>query len=235
MLEAQGLTTVSISLVREHTEKLKPPRALFVPFPFGSPFGRAGDAAQQHRVLHAALALLDAPAGPVLSDLEGEEDPEAAPAPVQSGAVDRAPDGDVADEVTAMRRYHERWVEREGRTTVGVTGIPAVRFRGIVRFLQAYAAGGDADHPQRPDDVSVEVFARWCADDLKAMYLEARLMIAPAGRDAAGHRAVAVGGDRAGLPAARRRRAHARVGRSGPQAHRVRHRPLRRAPYPQGM
>jgi len=78
-----------------------------------------------------------------------------------------------------MRRYHERWVEREGRTTVGVTGIPAVRFRGIVRFLQAYAAGGDADHPQRPDDVSVEVFARWCADDLKAMYLEARLMIAP--------------------------------------------------------
>ena len=78
-----------------------------------------------------------------------------------------------------MRRYHERWVEREGRTTVGVTGIPAVRFRGIVRFLQAYAAGGDADHPQRPGDVSVEVFARWCADDLKAMYLEARLMIAP--------------------------------------------------------
>ncbi len=179
MLEAQGLTTVSISLVREHTEKLRPPRALFVPFPFGSPFGRAGDAAQQHRVLHAALALLDAPAGPVLSDLEGEEDPEAAPAPVQSGAVDRAPDGDVANEVTAMRRYHERWVQREGRTTVGVTGIPAVRFRGIVRFLQAYAAGGDADHPQRPDDVSVEVFARWCADDLKAMYLEARLMIAP--------------------------------------------------------
>ena len=179
MLEAQGLTTVSISLVREHTAKLRPPRALFVPFPFGSPFGRPGDAAQQHRVLRAALALLDAPAGPVLSDLEGEEDPDAAPAPVQSGAVDRAPDGDVADEVTAMRRYHERWVEREGRTTVGVTGIPAVRFRGIVRFLQAYAAGGDADHPQRPDDVSVEVFARWCADDLKAMYLEARLMIAP--------------------------------------------------------
>ena len=90
------------------------------------------------------------PPGPVLSDLEGEEDPDAAPAPVQSGAVDRAPDGDVANEVTAMRRYHERWVQREGRTTVGVTGIPAVRFRGIVRFLQAYAAGGDADHPQRP-------------------------------------------------------------------------------------
>jgi hypothetical protein len=181
VLEAQGLTTVSISLVREHTEKLRPPRALFVPFPFGSPFGRAGDAAQQHRVLRAALALLDAPAGPVLVDLEGEEDPDAAPSPLQSGAVNRAPAGDVANEVTAMRRYHERWVEREGRTTVGVTGIPAVRFRGVVRFLQAYAAGGDADHAQRPEDVSVEVFARWCADDLKAMYLEARLMIAPPG------------------------------------------------------
>lgn len=170
---------MSISLVRLHTEKLRPPRALFVPFPFGSPFGGAGDAAQQHRVLRAALDLLDAPSGPVLRDLEGEEDPEAAPSPLQSGAVDRATVGDVANEVTAMRRYHERWVQREGRTTVGVTGIPAVRFRGVVRFLQAYAAGGEADHPQRPDDVPVEVFARWCADDLKAMYLEARLMTAP--------------------------------------------------------
>jgi hypothetical protein len=179
VLEGQGLTTVSISLVRLHSEKLRLPRALFVPFPFGSPFGAAGDVAQQHRVLRAALDLLDAPSGPVLCDLEGEEDPEAAAAPLQSGAVDRGTAGDVANEVTAMRRYHERWVQREGRTTVGVTGIPVVRFRGVVRFLQAYVASGEADHPQRPDDVPVEVFARWCADDLKSMYLEAHLMTAP--------------------------------------------------------
>jgi len=34
-LETAGIATTSISMVREHTEKVKPPRALFVPFPFG--------------------------------------------------------------------------------------------------------------------------------------------------------------------------------------------------------
>ena len=41
-LEAAGLSTTSISLVREHTEKVKPPRALWVPFPFGLAFGLCG-------------------------------------------------------------------------------------------------------------------------------------------------------------------------------------------------
>ena len=48
-------------MVREHTEKLKPPRALFVPFPFGHALGRANDAVLQHRVLRAALDLLPSP------------------------------------------------------------------------------------------------------------------------------------------------------------------------------
>jgi len=34
-LETAGIATTSISMVREHMEKVKPPRALFVPFPFG--------------------------------------------------------------------------------------------------------------------------------------------------------------------------------------------------------
>ena len=63
-LEAEGISTTSISLVREHTEKVKPPRALWVPFPFGAALGRAEDPALQHRVLRAALDLLSEPAGP---------------------------------------------------------------------------------------------------------------------------------------------------------------------------
>ena len=54
--------------MREHTEKIKPPRALFVPFPFGHAFGRPDDAALQARVLRSVLDLLDAPSGPVLRD-----------------------------------------------------------------------------------------------------------------------------------------------------------------------
>ena len=67
-LEAQGIATTSISFVREHTEKVKPPRALFVPFPFGHALGRPNDPELQHQVLRAVLDLLSAPAGPVLVD-----------------------------------------------------------------------------------------------------------------------------------------------------------------------
>ena len=77
--EAEGIATTSISMVREHTEKVKPPRALFVPFPFGFALGRPDDPALQHRVLGAALALLTEPVGPVLRDFPDEAEPGVEP------------------------------------------------------------------------------------------------------------------------------------------------------------
>ena len=74
-LETAGIATTSISMVREHTEKVKPPRALFVPFPFGYALGRPDDPALQHRVLRAALDLLAEPAGPVLRDFPDDAEP----------------------------------------------------------------------------------------------------------------------------------------------------------------
>lgn len=67
-LETQGIPTTQISLIREHTETIQPPRALWVPFALGRPLGRPGDPAFQTRVILAALTLLEAEAGPVLSD-----------------------------------------------------------------------------------------------------------------------------------------------------------------------
>lgn len=52
---------------RTHRES-KPPRALFVPFPFGHPLGEANEPELQTRVMHAALTLLEREAGPVLED-----------------------------------------------------------------------------------------------------------------------------------------------------------------------
>lgn len=176
VLEEGGLTTVSISLVREHTEKIKPPRALFVPFPFGAPFGAPGAVDQQHSVLRAALDLLKAPDGPVLCDFPDAEAGEMAPSPVQAAAVDAGePELDVATEVSMMRRYHELWVEREGKTAVGLTRVSPVRFRGIVRFLEAFADGVDGDMRERPRDLAMPNWIRYCVDDLKAMYLEGRM------------------------------------------------------------
>ena len=59
-------------MVREHTVKVKPPRALFVPFPFGYALGKPNAPQLQHRVLAAAFALLQQ-SGPVLVDFPEEE------------------------------------------------------------------------------------------------------------------------------------------------------------------
>ena len=60
--------TTGISLVRENTESMQPPRALWVPFPLGRPLGKAGDASFQHQVIQHGLELLSRPEGPVLED-----------------------------------------------------------------------------------------------------------------------------------------------------------------------
>lgn len=58
-LERQGIATVVIQLLREVAERVRPPRALFVPFPHGYPLGRPSDPATQHAVIEAALRLLE--------------------------------------------------------------------------------------------------------------------------------------------------------------------------------
>jgi hypothetical protein len=57
-LEREGIPTTGISLVREHTEKIRPPRALWVTFELGQPMGIPGDAPFQRRVVQAALDLV---------------------------------------------------------------------------------------------------------------------------------------------------------------------------------
>lgn len=58
-LERQGIATVAIQLLREVAERVRPPRALFVPFPLGYPLGKPHDPVLQHAVIEAALGLLE--------------------------------------------------------------------------------------------------------------------------------------------------------------------------------
>jgi hypothetical protein len=60
-LERQGISTVAIQLLREVAERVRPPRALFVPFRHGYPLDMPGDPERQHAVLKAALKLLEDP------------------------------------------------------------------------------------------------------------------------------------------------------------------------------
>ena len=181
VFEAAGLVTVCIAMVREHAEKVKPPRALFVPYPFGFALGKPNDPELQHRIIAAALELVDKPPGPALADFPEDEVPDNLP---QSSGVARSSareTNDAADEIAGLRSFYERWVdEHDGRTAVGLSGVPQRRWRGLVRFLEAYTRGEDVDMKERPADVALPQFIRYCVDDLKAFYYEARMVQKPA-------------------------------------------------------
>ncbi len=66
ILEEAGIATVSVSLLAEVTRKVKPPRALFVPFPLGYPLGKPQDAALQRKIIEETLKLLERTDLPVL-------------------------------------------------------------------------------------------------------------------------------------------------------------------------
>lgn len=69
-IELRGIPTVSISLLKEVTSILRPPRSLFVPFPMGYPLGLPNDPEIQLSVIRQALTLLSKNETPILADLE---------------------------------------------------------------------------------------------------------------------------------------------------------------------
>jgi hypothetical protein len=71
VIEKAGIPTVGLSLLREVAEQIKPPRMLFVPFPFGYPLGEPNNPALQHDIILSALRLFERPdARPILSDFQ---------------------------------------------------------------------------------------------------------------------------------------------------------------------
>lgn len=172
-LEDEGIATTGISLVREHTEQMRPPRFLWVPFPLGRPLGVPGDPAFQHDVIAAALNLLDAASGPVLLDYERDAPASAEPeeswsCPV-SFAQPQSASPSLTDEVQAEIRELSPWYtlsqEQRGRTTVGASGLSIDEAFALVAEA---AALDDAD----ADDFDVIKF-KYAIEDLKAYYLEA--------------------------------------------------------------
>ena len=71
-LERQGIATVAIQLLRNVAKRVRPPRALFVPFRHGYPLDVPLNPAKQHAVIEAALRLLEISElqPPVLVDFE---------------------------------------------------------------------------------------------------------------------------------------------------------------------
>ena len=57
-IERHGIATASITALPEITRRVRPPRALHVPYPLGFPLGEPGNASLQRKVLEALLAIL---------------------------------------------------------------------------------------------------------------------------------------------------------------------------------
>lgn len=58
-LERQGIAAVAIQSLRRVAEKIRPPRALAVPFRHGYALDKPDDAAKQHAVIEAALKMFE--------------------------------------------------------------------------------------------------------------------------------------------------------------------------------
>jgi hypothetical protein len=140
---------------------VRPPRALWVTFELGRPFGVPDDPAFQGRVLRAALAMLERTDGPLLVDY-----PENAPGEIDlSGwacpiALAPPPQDTLLAEIDRLTTWYDRAVARRGRTTVGMSGLSMPAAGALV--TQALVG----DLPAAPP-------LKLAIDDLRAFYLEA--------------------------------------------------------------
>jgi len=176
-LEEEGIATVAISLIRPQTENTKPPRALWVPFELGRPFGPPNDPVFQKRVILTALRLLERESGPVIIEDFPDDDPRAQPDPawhppfVPAAAADGSAETlatQLEVEIPLLRGAHDLWLSQHGRTTVGLNACPMA---DCGRYVADWVRGKAPPSPR--DGFSAPLMLRFAVDDVKAYYLEA--------------------------------------------------------------
>jgi len=176
-LEEEGIATVAVVLIRPQAENTKPPRALWVPFELGRPFGPPNDPEFQKRVLRAALNMLVEDGGPVRIVDFPDDDPRAQPDPAWQPPFMPATvaNGDAESlasrmeaEILLLQGAHRRWIEQHGRSTVGVSGLAIAE---CSRYVADWLRGKEPPSPR--DGFSAPLMLRFAVDDLKAYGLEA--------------------------------------------------------------
>jgi hypothetical protein len=177
--ESEGFATVLVGFVREHIEAVKPPRALFLDFPMGRPFGKPNDPGYQAGVIRAAFKLFDAESGPVLEDFADvipvnngrmgyALPPELVLTVNEIGDVD-ALAATVEAEIAGLRPAYEAAVTARGRTTVGASGLELADF---VPFVAAFVKGDIPKSPRKR--VTPVPLLKLVVEDIVAYYTEAR-------------------------------------------------------------
>ena len=175
-IEREGVPTAQISLIREQTAAIRPPRALWVPFVLGRPFGVPSEPDFQRDVLRALLSLFERSSGPVLEDysddaptVDAQEHGFAcpvsfAPAPAQGGGLAQA----LQSEIAQIAPWYDLARERRGRTTVGVFGSTV---EAAVSHVSAWLDA--ATQPPSIAGMTPGLAVKRACDDVKAYYFEA--------------------------------------------------------------
>lgn len=178
-LEAQGIATVSISLIREHSVALKAPRALWVPFILGRPLGAPSNPEFQKKVLLDALVLLQESQWPVLKDFEQEAPAdqlgfytETLVCPISFPTKDSGGSFEMRlrNEIAQLQAWYTLAVQVKGRSTTGITG-------RTPEELGNFIASWLTDHEQKsiPNlDYPPAATLKLATDELKAFYYEAK-------------------------------------------------------------
>ncbi len=183
ILEDEGIPTTHISLIRNHTEKIKPPRALAVPFELGRPLGAPNEPDFQRRVLLGTLKLLERSSGPVLEDFpyappgEEEDEKHGWACPVNfAPPIDDISDADLVyqallQEVNLLLPWYEEAVKNYKRSAFGISRKTTEE---IARFLADFVIDPEGQEPPIAGETIGVGFKRM-ADDIRYFYSEAAI------------------------------------------------------------
>lgn len=169
-IEREGVPTAQVSLIREQTAAIRPPRALWVPFMLGRPFGAPNNPDFQHRVLLHLLQLFERTSGPVLEDFPqdapaAENDSEsgfACPVSFAKAVDDRDSASVMLGEIAQLAPWYDLARGRRGRTSFGISGLS---IEDAARHAGAYLTGSP------PSGGGVHL--KHACDDIKTYYYEA--------------------------------------------------------------
>jgi len=175
--ESFGFSTVLVGFVREHIEAIKPPRALWLNFPMGRPFGKPNDPEYQIKVIRAAFSLFNVASGPVLHDF-----PEVIP--VKNGrmgyalpvelVMKKSQIGDVdimlqevKKEIDNMKSDYNKALANRGRTTVGASQMKINQFAD---YIATFVKGNIPQSPRKGLGSVPQL--KLVVEDLQAYYTE---------------------------------------------------------------
>ncbi len=182
-LEDEGIPTVGISLIREHTEKMRPPRALVVPFELGRPFGTPDEPDFQRDVLKSALNLLTREDGPIIledypntapgdnSDMEGWACPVNFSTPTEDLSDAQIVQQSLEREIALLKPWYNEAVKTFRRSAFGISGKSPEEIAGVLANYLTDPHGT----PAPIYDLSKSLGLKRCIDDLRYFYSEAAI------------------------------------------------------------